>query len=170
MDRGVFSWIRWVCIFCGGAYGGMVIEPSFRQTWFLCPKVWTKVARWSNGKIPLSIAFSSCKISRIKVKSDLIALPAGYKNSFHWHADWLTSIHQPVMIPYLVMEAGTKIVRNKEKVVSSFWAIPIRPVWGDQLDCTPHNPRWFKGQGKPIWCQITCGIHRGIKPICFFWI
>lgn len=37
------------------------MEPSFKQTWFRCPKVWTKVARWSNGRIPLSIAFSSCK-------------------------------------------------------------------------------------------------------------
>ena len=64
MDRGVSGGIKWACIFWGGANGGMVIEPSFKHTWFLCPNVWTKVARWSKGRIPRSIAFSSYKIHR----------------------------------------------------------------------------------------------------------
>lgn len=59
MDRGVSWGIKCACIFWGGAYGGIVIEPSFRHTWFRCPKVWTNVARWSNGRMPRSIAFSS---------------------------------------------------------------------------------------------------------------
>lgn len=59
MDLGVSGGISRDTILSGGAYGGIVIEPSFKQTWYRCPNVCTNVARLNTGKMPLAIAVSS---------------------------------------------------------------------------------------------------------------
>jgi hypothetical protein len=67
MDLGVLGGMNRDCIFSGGAYGGITIDPSLRHTWWFCPNVWTSVARFNTGNIPLSIAFSSWTLEKHKL-------------------------------------------------------------------------------------------------------
>lgn len=58
-------------------------------------------------------------------------------------------------------------MRHNKEVVSSFSAIPVRPVGSNELNGAPHHSRRLKGKRKTIWSEITGGVDRDVEPISF---
>jgi len=54
---------------------------------------------------------------------------------------------------------------HHKEMICPFSAIPIWPISGNVLNSTSHHSGRFKGQRQPIWSEITCSIHRSIKPV-----
>ena len=68
------------------------------------------------------------------------------------------------------MKASTKVMWCHKEMICAFWSIPVRPVCGNQLDCTTHHSRRLERQGKTRRSQIACCVYRCVEPICFLGI
>lgn len=65
------------------------------------------------------------------------------------------------------MKAGSKIMRNEKEVVGAFSSIPIRPVWGDELDRAAHHPRRLDRHRQTVGGEVTGLVDGGVEPVCF---
>ena len=164
-----------------------MMEPSFGQTWFFCPNVWTNVARRSIGRIPRSIAFSSykgrwnCKYNlRVMATKGMTFLesenPISDMTPTPWRTEIVSSDEVPqtdVKIwtcPHLIVKACTKIMWNNKKVVSSISFIPEGPLVWNKLDCTSHHPWRLEWQWKSSRSKITSSVNWHVEPISLFWV
>ena len=71
------------------------------------------------------------------------------------------------MLDYLIMKAGTKVMRNNKEVISALGSIPIRPIGRDKLNGASHHSWGFEGQWQAIGGEVTGHINWSIKPISF---
>ena len=58
-------------------------------------------------------------------------------------------------------------MRHNKEVVSSFSAIPVRPVGSNELNSTSHHSGGFEGKRKAVGSEITSGVDRDVEPISF---
>lgn len=71
------------------------------------------------------------------------------------------------MLGYLIMKAGTKVMRHNKEVISTLGSIPIRPIGRDKLNGASHHSWGFEGQWQAIGGEVTGDIDWSIKPIGF---
>lgn len=65
------------------------------------------------------------------------------------------------------MEASPKIVRDDEEMIRPVRPVPMQPFCGDILYGTPHHPSKPVVQRQAVVSEVTCCVHRRVKPVRF---
>lgn len=63
------------------------------------------------------------------------------------------------------MEACPKVMWHDEEMISTRRPVPIGPVRGDELNCTPHDARRLEGQRMAPRSKVTGRVHRSVEPV-----